>query len=128
MWIAVAEDAAAGPVRITGCFPVYDAFNFMVEHGRVTVTLTQSRWGAMPAPHMLSLGGGWQGNTLILEGREDGATPIFAQGAAAPVQHWTLRWDARREQLVGERDRKPIRLARLLLSSPPPNQCGSPPP
>jgi hypothetical protein len=120
-WIAVAEGAPAGPVRMGGCFPVHDAFNFDVEGGRVTVTLTQSRWGAVPPPRWLALSGGWQGDTLVLDGREERVVD-------APPEHWTLRWDARRQQLVGERNGAPFRLGRLIISSPPPGRCGSPPP
>lgn len=123
-WIAVDDAARAGAVKIQGCFPVYDAYNFVVDHGRVTVMLEESRWGAMPPPHMLMLGGGWRGGTLRLDGREEG-------GMVAPqelIQHWILRWDSAKEQLVGQRNGTSIRLSRLIVASPPPQQCGSPPP
>ncbi len=123
-WIAVEEAARAGAVKIHGCFPVYDAFNFVVDHGRVSVMLEESRWGAMPPRHMLMLGGGWRGGALRLDGREEGQ----AIDPRELVQHWTLRWDAAREHLVGDRNGTPMRLARLIVSSPAPQQCGSPPP
>jgi hypothetical protein len=123
LWIAVDAAARAGAVKMHSCFPVYDAFNFVVDRGTVTVILVESRWGAMPPPHTLMLDGGWRESALVLDGHEEGGLMPHESS-----EHWTLRWDAAREHLVGERNGAPISLARLLVSSPPPQQCGSPPP
>lgn len=125
-----------GPVRILDCYPNYTGYAFARAGGgkwQVRVRQVYHGGASLPWVHSESLTGELRGGRLRLGGmgglvaNQGYAVAPRDEGAPAPVAYM-LTFEAATGHLVGVRNGKPLRLARVVLYKPAGGDCGPAPP
>jgi hypothetical protein len=119
-WTEVAQDAKPGRVTMAGCFPAYRSYTVLVDGASVQVRGHQVAWGAQPPPWGPVLEGPLREVGFDAEGKNPYPPP-------GTPETWSVSYDEATEHLVGTRNGKPLRLARLRIE-PPNGPCKNGPP